>query len=852
MTAVAPTAGDRLVDRFERGLDAPICLTWELTYACNLACVHCLSSSGRRDPRELSTAECRALIDEFERMQIFYVNIGGGEPTIRSDFWELVDYATAHRVGVKFSTNGSRITEEVAVRLAGSDYVDVQISLDGATAAVNDAVRGEGSHATALTAMERLAAAGFTGFKLSVVVTRDNVDQLDAFAALADRYGAQLRLTRLRPAGRGADVWDELHPTAAQQRQLYDWLVDHGEDVLTGDSFFHLAGYGDALPGLNLCGAGRVVCLVDPVGDVYACPFAIHQEFLAGNVRGDGGFTSVWRDADLFAELRSPQSAGACGSCGHYDACRGGCMAAKFFTGLPLDGPDPECVLGHGESALDTLGERSTPAAVARPLVTAPQGAGGTHTGPPAGPPVRREPTGRRPTGPPGRLTVPELTGPVDLGRRVAPSRVVFGPHETNLGTGRALGDRHVAYYAARATGGAGVIVTETASVHPSDWPYERAPLASACGPGWRAVVGACHPQGTLVLAGLGHAGGQGSSAYSQSVLWAPSPVADVASREMPMAMGRQEMAALVDGFATAARTAASAGVDGVEVDAGPLSLLRQFHSGITNLRDDPYGEDRLRLTREVLDAVRHAVGPDLLIGLRLSCDELAPWAGVTPEHAAGHVEELAPLVDLLVVVRGGPYSSTAYRPDAHTPGGFNLDLCAAMRRAAAGHVPVVLQGSVVDAGMASRALEDGTADLVEMTRAQIAEPRSGRTGPGAAVGPGSPLCPVQPGLSGAGPAQPARQLYRRAPVGARDDRPRPDGRRGDRSAGRRGRPGRRGRRRRPGVRRACWPSRDTASGSSSATTGPVARCGPPPSARDASAWHSWRTGSSPAAHDSV
>ena len=94
------------------------------------------------------------------------------------------------------------------------------------------------------------------------------------------RYGAQLRLTRLRPSGRGADVWDELHPTAAQQRELYDWLLARGEDVLTGDSFFHLAPYGESLPGLNLCGAGRVVCLIDPVGDVYACPFAIHDEFL--------------------------------------------------------------------------------------------------------------------------------------------------------------------------------------------------------------------------------------------------------------------------------------------------------------------------------------------------------------------------------------------------------------------------------------------------------------------------------------------------------------------------------------------------------------------------------------------
>ncbi|MDQ1752217.1 MAG: [mycofactocin precursor peptide]-tyrosine decarboxylase [Pseudonocardiales bacterium] len=350
-----------LVEQFQLGLDAPICLTWELTYACNLSCVHCLSSSGRRDPAELTTAECKAVIDELEQMQVFYVNIGGGEPTVRSDFWELVDYATAHHVGVKFSTNGIKLSPDIARRLAASDYVDVQISLDGATAEINDAVRGSGSYETALRAMQNLADAGFTGFKISVVMTRQNVDQLDAFKAIADRFNAQLRITRLRPSGRGADVWDELHPTAQQQRVLYDWLVAHGEGVLTGDSFFHLAAFGDALPGLNLCGAGRVVCLIDPLGDVYACPFAIHDTFLAGNVRSPGGFQEVWQHSELFTELRRPQTGGACNSCSAFDACRGGCMAAKFFTGLPLDGPDPECVKGHGELALAGVASGSAP-----------------------------------------------------------------------------------------------------------------------------------------------------------------------------------------------------------------------------------------------------------------------------------------------------------------------------------------------------------------------------------------------------------------------------------------------------------------------------------------------------------
>jgi mycofactocin radical SAM maturase len=336
----------------KRGLSAPICLTWEVTYGCNLNCIHCLSSSGRRDPRELDTAQARALIREFAGMGVFYVNIGGGEPLIRTDFPDLVDYALAQRVGVKFSTNGARLTRELTRRFAKRDYLDIQVSLDGATPQTNDAVRGAGSYASARRGMDNLAAEGFGAFKISVVVTRHNLVELDALESMARDYGAQLRITRLRPSGRGADSWDELRLRPDQQKQLYAWLSQR-PGVLTGDSFFHLSALGEKLPGLNLCGAGRVVCLIDPVGDVYACPFVMHERFRAGSIRDVGGFREVWEAAPLFTELRAPGSAGACASCGSYDACQGGCMAAKFFTGLDLDGPDPECVLGHGEAALE-------------------------------------------------------------------------------------------------------------------------------------------------------------------------------------------------------------------------------------------------------------------------------------------------------------------------------------------------------------------------------------------------------------------------------------------------------------------------------------------------------------------
>lgn len=297
---------------------------------------------------------------------------------------------------------------------------------------------------------------------------------------------------------------------------------------------------------------------------------------------------------------------------------------------------------------------------------------------------------------------------------------MLLGPHETNLGDGRALSVAHVEHYRRRAAGGAGIVVVETASVHESDWPYERAPLAADCVPGWTAVRAACRPYGTLVLAGLGHTGLQGSSAHSQSVLWGPSRFADPVTREQPATMGPVELGALVAGFADAARGAVVADLDGVEVDAGARSLLRQFHSPLTNTRDDAHGRDRLRLTRAVLVAVRAELGAGRVLALRLSCDELAPWGGLGPDDVGGMVAELAPLVDLLVVVRGGPYSAVAYRPDAHTPAGFNTLLCTRVRNA--GGVPVVLQGSVVSVEAAQAALDEGVCDAVEMTRALIAD----------------------------------------------------------------------------------------------------------------------------------
>ncbi len=314
------------------------------------------------------------------------------------------------------------------------------------------------------------------------------------------------------------------------------------------------------------------------------------------------------------------------------------------------------------------------------------------------------------------------LTDPFILGKREAPNRLMFGPLVTNLGDDeRRFTDRHTAFYARRAAGGCGLIVTEEAAVHSIDWPYERSPLAERCGPGWANITAACHAHGALVIAALGHTGGQGSSAYSQREMWAPSRVPEVNAREVPKWMEADDIAAVVAGFAAAGRTAMDAGCDGVEINAGQHSLIRQFLSGLTNHRGDEWGADRLSFARQVIAGVRSAVG-DGIVGLRLSCDELAPWAGVTPEQAPEIAAALtATGVDYLVVVRGSIFSVEKTRPDFHEPTGFNIELCRSIKTAV--DVPVYLQGSVVVPGQAEWALEQGLCDGVEMTRAQLADP---------------------------------------------------------------------------------------------------------------------------------
>jgi mycofactocin system FadH/OYE family oxidoreductase 2 len=319
------------------------------------------------------------------------------------------------------------------------------------------------------------------------------------------------------------------------------------------------------------------------------------------------------------------------------------------------------------------------------------------------------------------RLAEPLRVGPLRLR-----NRVVFSAHLTNAAVDGLVTDQHVAYYAARAAGGAGLVITEEHSVHPDDRPYEKLLRGwdPAAVPGYRRLTAAVHAHGVPVLAQLNHNGGQSSGMYSRRPVLAPSPVPDPLFREVPQELTAAGIGELVEGYARTARHCVDGGFDGVELQCSHASLLRQFLSPLTNHRTDGYGgplENRVRIVREVLGAVRAVVGPDRVVGVRLCGDEGIP-GGTTPDELVRTARLLEPLVDHVNTAIGVATATLHLieAPMAVEPG-YAARIPAAVRRAVS--VPVIGVGRYTTPAQAERALAEGHCDLVGVVRGQIADP---------------------------------------------------------------------------------------------------------------------------------
>ncbi len=319
------------------------------------------------------------------------------------------------------------------------------------------------------------------------------------------------------------------------------------------------------------------------------------------------------------------------------------------------------------------------------------------------------------------------LFEPLHLGNVKLPNRVCFLAHRTNFGRNGRLNDRHIAYYRRRAMGGCGLIILGELSIHPGDYPWEGMieTYHSHAGDDFKRLTDAVHAFDTPIFAQLNHHGFQSNGARTRRETWGPSAVADVVFGEVCKPMEHEDIAEVVNAFSEAAGRAKAGGFDGVEIDMGPESLLRQFLSPLSNHRQDEFGgslENRMHFTIEAINAVRGVVGNDFAVGVRLCVDERF-WGGITPEESlqVARAFEASGQVDFIQATLGTYYNLYLIMASMHTPMGFTIELAEQIKGSVA--LPVIAGYQIEFPDMAEQILADGKADAAGFVRSLVCDP---------------------------------------------------------------------------------------------------------------------------------
>lgn len=343
---------------------APRLIAWELTSACNLKCVHCRASApGEAPPGELSLAECRAAIDDIAAMEPAPILIlTGGEPMVRPDFFDILEYCRSKGLRAVLATNGTTVTAERARRLFDLGIRAASVSLDGADAASHDSFRGQpGAFEGALAGIKLLQAAGI-GVQINTTISRRNFREVERIYDFAVSLGAAaIHIFLLVPTGRAQNMkGDEI--SADDYERVLNWFYDKKRSdggrvnlkATCAPHYYRIMRERAAAEGLKVdrvtfgadaatrgCLAGCGFAFISAAGIVQGCGYL---PLAAGDVRKEP-FSRIYRGSELFVKLRDLSNlSGKCAAC-EYRAVCGGCRARALAEHGDCFAEEPMC--GH-------------------------------------------------------------------------------------------------------------------------------------------------------------------------------------------------------------------------------------------------------------------------------------------------------------------------------------------------------------------------------------------------------------------------------------------------------------------------------------------------------------------------
>lgn len=318
-------------------------------------------------------------------------------------------------------------------------------------------------------------------------------------------------------------------------------------------------------------------------------------------------------------------------------------------------------------------------------------------------------------------MALTRIFEPITINKVEIPNRIVRTAHGTHLAH-EVFTDEAIAYHVERAKGGCGLSVIEASGVHPSSQ-NTLFNKSDAVIPGFQALMKALKPYGMRMFQQLFH-GGHQTPGIGGTPPWSASAIPSPAYGLVPEPMGTAEIEEITEAFAQAARRCREGGLDGVEIHGAHGYLIQQFLSPLTNVREDKYGgplENRMRFLQEIARRIRKMVGRDYVVGVRLSASQAE--GGIHEAELRQVAQALIDedLIDYLSVSYGDYFRMDTMVSGMQAPSGYELHSSGEIARGM--KVPRMVSGRFRTLEEAEQVLRDGTADMVALVRAQIADP---------------------------------------------------------------------------------------------------------------------------------